>query len=65
MAFTNVTAIGGDSVTNLNFYTPVLGLRLVKQAVNFDDPTTCRHVCADGSFAVPARQRSKVSPLAE
>ncbi|MFA9479743.1 ring-cleaving dioxygenase [Phycisphaerales bacterium AB-hyl4] len=36
----HVTAIGGEPVTNLDFYTRVLGLRLVKRTVNFDDPTT-------------------------
>ena len=36
----HVTAIGGEPGANLNFYTHVLGLRLVKRTVNFDDPTT-------------------------
>ena len=36
----HVTAICGDVQANLDFYTGVLGLRLVKVAVNFDDPTT-------------------------
>ena len=36
----HVTAIGGDPQENLDFYTGVLGLRLVKTTVNFDDPTT-------------------------
>ncbi|MBS1718713.1 MAG: VOC family protein [Armatimonadetes bacterium] len=35
----HVTAICGDAQTNLDFYTQVLGLRLVKKTVNFDDPT--------------------------
>ena len=35
----HVTAIAGDPQANIDFYTGVLGLRLVKQTVNFDDPT--------------------------
>src|SRR5260370_4498964 len=36
----HVTAIVGDPQQNVNFYAGVLGLRLVKQTVNFDDPGT-------------------------
>ena len=36
----HVTAIAGDPQRNLDFYTMVLGLRLVKLTVNFDDPGT-------------------------
>ena len=36
----HVTAIAGDPQENLAFYTQILGLRLVKQTVNFDDPST-------------------------
>jgi glyoxalase family protein len=36
----HVTAIAGDPQQNLDFYTKVLGLRLVKLTVNFDDPGT-------------------------
>ena len=36
----HVTAIAGDARRNLDFYTRVLGLRLVKKTVNFDDPGT-------------------------
>ena len=35
----HVTAITGDAPRNLDFYTRVLGLRLVKKTVNQDDPT--------------------------
>jgi glyoxalase family protein len=35
----HVTAIAGDPQRNLDFYTNVLGLRLVKLTVNFDDPS--------------------------
>ena len=34
----HVTAICGDPQRNIDFYTGALGLRLVKQTVNFDDP---------------------------
>ena len=36
----HVTAVGGDPQRNADFYRAVLGLRLVKQTVNFDDPET-------------------------
>jgi glyoxalase family protein len=36
----HVTALAGDPQRNLDFYTGVLGLRLVKLTVNFDDPAT-------------------------
>jgi glyoxalase family protein len=36
----HVTAIAGPARRNLGFYTQVLGLRLVKKTVNFDDPGT-------------------------
>ena len=36
----HVTAISSDPQATLDFYTDVLGLRLVKRTVNFDDPST-------------------------
>jgi len=36
----HVTVIAGDPQRNLDFYTQVLGQRLVKTTVNFDDPGT-------------------------
>ena len=36
----HVTAIASDPQRNLDFYTEVLGMRLVKRTVNFDDPGT-------------------------
>jgi len=36
----HVTAIAGKARRNLDFYTDILGLRLVKKTVNFDDPGT-------------------------
>ncbi|MDQ0394077.1 VOC family protein [Labrys monachus] len=35
----HITAITGDGRANIRFYRDVLGLRLVKRTVNFDDPT--------------------------
>ena len=36
----HITAIAGDPQQNYDFYTKVLGLRMVKKTVNFDDPKT-------------------------
>lgn len=36
----HITAIAGNAQQNFSFYTNVLGLRLVKKTVNFDDPGT-------------------------
>lgn len=36
----HITAIAAGAKKNYEFYTRVLGLRLVKKTVNFDDPTT-------------------------
>ena len=43
----HVTAITGDAPRNLDFYTRVLGLRLVKKTVNQDDPTVYHLFYAD------------------
>ncbi len=44
----HVTAIASDPQRNLDFYAGVLGLRLVKRTVNFDDPTTYHFYFGDG-----------------
>ena len=36
----HVTAIASNPQKNIDFYTQILGLRLVKLTVNFDNPTT-------------------------
>lgn len=36
----HITAIADNAQHNYNFYTKILGLRLVKKTVNFDDPGT-------------------------
>jgi glyoxalase family protein len=43
----HVTAIASDPQRNLDFYTQVLGLRLVKRTINFDDPGTCHFYFGD------------------
>jgi glyoxalase family protein len=43
----HVTAITGDAPQNVDFYTRVLGLRLVKKTVNQDDPTVYHLFYAD------------------
>jgi len=45
----HVTAISADLDRNLDFYTRVLGLRLVKRTVNFDDPSTWHLYYGDGT----------------
>lgn len=44
----HVTGICGDAQANLDFYTGVLGLRLIKLTVNFDDPGTYHLYYGDG-----------------
>jgi glyoxalase family protein len=43
----HVTAITGDAPRNVDFYTRVMGLRLVKKTVNQDDPTVYHLFYAD------------------
>lgn len=45
----HVTAFSGPVARNLDFYTRVLGLRLVKKTVNFDDPGTYHLYYGDGA----------------
>jgi len=51
MGIHHVTAISGAPERNLDFYTRVLGLRLVKKTVNFDDPGTYHLYYGDGQGA--------------
>jgi glyoxalase family protein len=44
----HITAIAGDAKRNYDFYTRILGLRLVKKTVNFDDPNTYHLYYGDG-----------------
>src|ERR671923_1411790 len=43
----HVTCITGDAPRNVDFYTGVLGLRLVKKTVNQDDPSVYHLFYAD------------------
>jgi glyoxalase family protein len=47
----HVTAIASDPQRNLDFYIGLLGLRLVKRTVNFDDPGTYHFYFADARGA--------------
>lgn len=67
----HVTAITADAQKNIDFYCGLLGLRLVKLTVNFDDPTSYHLYYGDqlgrpGTimtfFAWPGAQRSRVGP---
>jgi glyoxalase family protein len=67
----HVTLITGDAPKNVDFYTRVLGLRLVKKTVNQDDPTVYHLFYADengsaGSditfFEYPGAARGKAGP---
>jgi glyoxalase family protein len=44
----HVTCISGDAQENVDFYTRVMGLRLVKRSVNQDEPHTYHLFYADG-----------------
>ena len=44
----HVTAIASDPQKNIDFYAGILGLRLVKLTVNYDDPTTYHLYYGDG-----------------
>lgn len=48
MGIHHITAIVGHPQENVDFYAGVLGLRMVKQTVNFDDPGTYHLYFGDG-----------------
>ncbi|MGI4790349.1 MAG: ring-cleaving dioxygenase [Janthinobacterium lividum] len=65
----HVTAIASDPQKNVDFYAGLLGLRLVKQTVNFDDPQSYHLYYGDSAgnpgtlmtfFAWPKGQRGKL-----
>ena len=67
----HVTAITADAQKNIDFYTGVLGLRLVKLTVNFDDPSSYHLYYGDelgrpGTvmtfFAWPGAHRGRIGP---
>lgn len=45
----HVTAIASDAQTNLDFYGGVLGMRMVKKTINFDDPGTYHFYFGDAT----------------
>ena len=45
----HITAIAGDPQQNIDFYAGILGLRLVKKTVNFDDPHTYHFYYGDAA----------------
>jgi len=45
----HVTAIASNARANLDFYSRVLGLRLVKKTINFDDPQTYHFYFGDAT----------------
>lgn len=47
----HVTAIAGDPQRTLDFFSGTLGMRLVKQTVNFDDPSTYHFYFGDATGA--------------
>ena len=51
----HVTCITGDAPGNVDFYTRVLGLRLVKKTVNQDDPTVYHLFYADEAGSAGSR----------
>ncbi len=51
LGFHHVTAFAGDPQRNLDFYRRSLGLRLIKQTVNFDDPATYHFYFGDARGA--------------
>lgn len=42
----HITAIVNDPQVNYDFYTKILGLRLVKKTVNFDKPEVITYILA-------------------
>lgn len=47
----HITAVASSAAENLDFYRTVLGLRLVKKTVNFDDPYTYHFYYGDSKAA--------------
>jgi glyoxalase family protein len=45
----HITSVAGDPQRNIDFYRNILGQRMIKKTVNFDDPTTYHLYYADAS----------------
>ena len=52
----HITLVSADAQRTVDFYTGLLGLRLVKQTVNFDDPGSLSPVLWRRDRAAPARR---------
>ena len=61
----HITAITSDASSAVNFYTRILGLRLVKKTVNFDDPSAYHLYFGDekGNHGHGATTRALTTPL--
>ena len=59
----HVTAVASDPQRNVEFYLEVLGLRLVKQTVNFDAPDTYHLTTATRLGARDRSSRSSPGPV--
>jgi glyoxalase family protein len=57
-----VTVMAGAPQRNLDFYAGVLGLRLVKRTVNFDDPGTYHFYFGDALGTQAPSSRSSRGP---
>ena len=65
----HVTAVTGDAQRNVDFYSGILGMRLVKLTVNYDDPSVYHIYYGDGTgrpgslltfFAWPGASRGRL-----
>lgn len=45
----HITAIAGNAKRNFDFYTKVMGLKMIKKTVNFDDPNTYHFYYGNGT----------------
>lgn len=70
-SFHHVTAITGRPQENLDFYVGLLGLRLVKRTINFDDPSSYHLYYGDDAgspgtlltfFVWPGAPRGRIGP---
>ena len=65
----HISALVGDAQTNVDYYTQILGMRLVKQTLNYDDKFTYHLYFSDNkgetplltTFPFPTQEKTKVS----
>ena len=58
----HISAITGDATANVEFYSGVLGLRMVKKTVNQDDPSVYHLFYGDESARRGWTSRSSSTP---